>query len=150
MVRGMIAALKLPVWMQDVLITCTGPLTLRYKWAIDKNLPMVCGNVREELVTDSRRGILMGLPTTWFMLCLTHLFWVDYATSAVTDLNERSRLRSRVAICGDDLIAHWPKSVSERYHTVLGECYGVISKSKHYRLEAAGVFTEKVFRVRVQ
>lgn len=33
--------------------------------------------------TKSKRGIMMGIPTTWFLLNLTHMFWIS---EAVRDL----------------------------------------------------------------
>jgi len=54
----------------------------------------------------------MGLPTTWFFLCLVHLFWVDEGIAGVSDLKRKHQLEKRVAICGDDLVSHWPMSVS--------------------------------------
>lgn len=91
----------------------------------------------------------MGLPTTWFFLCLVHLFWVDHATAHL-DLERRLFCRYRVAICGDDLVAHWPRSVVDRYHRVMEKCHVQLSASKHFVLQSAGVFTEKCFRVQTR
>jgi len=134
MVEQIVVSFKLPSWMGDVLFCCTGPLRLRYP--------------KGEIVEETSRGILMGLPTTWFFLCLVHLFWVEEAVATVVKTEHRRMLAHRVAICGDDLVAHWPMSVSQRYHTVLKQCHGIISGGKHFRLKTAGVFTEVCFRVK--
>jgi hypothetical protein len=87
----------------------------------------------------------MGLPTTWFMLNLAHLFWIDYATMGIEE-PIRSRLQQSTAICGDDLLAFWPQKVVDRYHKVLKECHARISPGKHFISSIGrGVFTEKAF-----
>jgi len=59
---------------------------------------------------EIKRGILMGLPTTWFLLNLVHLFWIDEAVSHPKELNsyDCKKLKQATAICGDDLVAFWP------------------------------------------
>jgi len=65
MATGLSIMLDLPKWMDDVLQSCVGPLALEYPDGTK--------------VEGTCRGILMGLPTTWFFLCLVHLFWVEEA-----------------------------------------------------------------------
>jgi len=36
----------------------------------------------------TERGILMGLPTTWFMLNLVHLFWIDETAREMSKISE--------------------------------------------------------------
>jgi hypothetical protein len=84
----------------------------------------------------------MGLPTTWFLLSLVHLFWVEEATLASPEF------RKSAAVCGDDLEAFWPDLVIDRYHMVLNQCGGKISVGKHFVLSRAGCFTEKLFSVK--
>jgi len=55
--------------------------------------------------SQTSRGIMMGLPTSWFFLCLLHFFWIDEACG------RDEILKSRAAVCGDDLVALWPKDV---------------------------------------
>jgi hypothetical protein len=50
----------------------------------------------------------MGLPTTWFLLNLSHLFWID-ETANSAERSLRKAIRYGTAICGDDLVAVWPK-----------------------------------------
>lgn len=87
----------------------------------------------------SKRGILMGLPTTWFFLCLVHLFWIEMAC------DEIPTCRDRAVVCGDDLVAIWPQSVIDKYHGLLGACGAKISSGKHFVFTDSGVFTEKCF-----
>jgi len=84
----------------------------------------------------------MGLPTTWFFLCLVHLFWIDHACA------NQPTYKSRAAVCGDDLVAYWPREVIGRYHDILNQCGGKISAGKHFVFPSAGVFTEKCFKVK--
>jgi len=83
---------------------------------------------------------MMGLPLTWFFLCLVHLFWIEEATRGL-----EKGLAERAAVCGDDLIAHWPRLALDRYHRVLSLCGAKISEGKHFVFEETGVFTEKAF-----
>jgi len=69
----------------------------------------------------------MGLPTTWFMLCLVHLFWIDEATKATKSLFGKKLLSQRAAVCGDDLVAHWPQKTVNAYHKALEASGAVIS-----------------------
>lgn len=72
---------------------------------------------------ETKRGILMGLPTTWFLLNLTHLFWIRESCrlGLGKDLYKRhgERLEHSTAICGDDLLAFWPSMVVDQYHLLL-------------------------------
>lgn len=58
----------------------------------------------------------MGLPTTWVLLNVIHLFWIEEAVSVDPNPIRRNVFRLRAAICGDDLVSHWPLAVSMRYH----------------------------------
>jgi hypothetical protein len=91
----------------------------------------------------TRRGILMGLPTTWFLLCMVHLFWIDEATRGM-----EKGLDGRAAVCGDDLLAHWPQKSINRYHKLLSLCGAKISEGKHFVFNRRGIFTEKPFTLR--
>lgn len=90
----------------------------------------------------------MGLPTTWFMLNLTHLFWINESSKAVVSV-KRYQVQKGVAICGDDLVAFWPEEASARYHELLRECGAKISAGKHYVSSIGrGIFTEKAFTLK--
>lgn len=54
----------------------------------------------------------MGLPTTWVLLNIVHFFWIEEACAVDRDPLRRKVLRLRSAVCGDDLVAHWPRVVS--------------------------------------
>jgi hypothetical protein len=55
----------------------------------------------------------MGMPTTWFLLSLCHLFWIEEACEIAPEF------RRSAAVCGDDLVAFWPQEVIDRYHSLL-------------------------------
>lgn len=120
--------------------------------------PMFCEYPSgEEVITSS--GTLMGLPHTWPLLSMVHLFWVDEATRLYRRdfLSRRGnrpstyppqKLRWRSAICGDDLIAHWPEGLVKCYHHVAELCGASFSEGKHFVVQDRGCFTEKLFKVR--
>jgi hypothetical protein len=90
----------------------------------------------------------MGLPTTWFLLNLVHLFWIDYAVKGAPNKVDQMYLRKSVAICGDDLVAFWPNNVVERYHAIAKACKAEFSSKKHFKSRRGrGVFTESVFQL---
>jgi hypothetical protein len=89
------------------------------------------------------RGILMGLPTTWVLLSLLHLYWWRDAIRA--NLRYRSGLIGRAVICGDDLLAVAPPSVIDRYERNILRCGGELSPGKHSRTSYRGVFLEMLF-----
>jgi hypothetical protein len=55
--------------------------------------------------------------------------------------------RNAAKVCGDDLIAIWPKVVIKRYHQVMSRCGVQISASKHFIEEGSGVFLEETFKL---
>jgi hypothetical protein len=94
----------------------------------------------------TQRGILMGLPTTWFILNLVHLFWIDESVKRSKCRQSEYLLSQSAAICGDDLVAFWPRPVVDRYHELLSACQAKISSGKHYVSNVGrGIFTEEVF-----
>jgi hypothetical protein len=50
----------------------------------------------------SSNGILMGLPTSWAILSLIHLFWIDEVKSTSRTANWRKN--HKFSICGDDAL----------------------------------------------
>lgn len=101
----------------------------------------------------TQRGALMGLPTTWALLCLTHLFWVDEARHAVGRSRSgfaRSPVREREVICGDDLSAWWGSDLVVTYEGLARECGAVFSPGKHLKSDRWGIFTEDCFSVHHQ
>jgi hypothetical protein len=126
-VEGILDAHHRPDWFAVLFRRLTGPQELTWP--------------NGETMTTTR-GILMGLPTTWFLLSLCHLFWVEEAT-AISPGEKHS-----AAICGDDLEAFWSKMVIDRYHTVLNQCGGQISQGKHFVFPRTGCFTEKCFAIK--
>lgn len=86
----------------------------------------------------------MGLPTTWSLLCLVHLFWISESVR-IFPKPERAFLKKRAAVCGDDLVAHWPLRAINLYNETVCRCGGQISVKKHFIVCDAGVFTEECF-----
>jgi hypothetical protein len=94
LVEGVIDGSKeMPFWVKKTMRLSTGSFELSYP---DGSSTATGGPV------ISQRGLLMGLPLTWFFLCLAHFFWIDEATLGDPVLSNRCR------VCGDDLVAHWP------------------------------------------
>lgn len=115
----------------SVLRLLTGPQRLRYG--------------SEEVV--SSRGVLMGLPTSWTVLSLIHLWWIDEVRSTTRD--PYLRKRHRASICGDDALLATTRAGADRYRAVVAACGGEASPGKHYECSLGstrrGVFLEKLF-----
>jgi hypothetical protein len=91
----------------------------------------------------SKRGALMGLPTTWAFLCLANLAWWDLAHNKPTRSHRQPR---KVTICGDDLVGGTSPSAVKEYEARARESGAVFSsKMKHIVTRKGGVFTEEVF-----
>nr|BBV14771.1 RNA dependent RNA polymerase [Barley aphid RNA virus 6] len=90
----------------------------------------------------SRRGILMGLPTTWTILSLIHLFIIEQAFNEVAFVGPRL-----YRICGDDLVAIAPKKVIDSYHRIASACGVKFSAGKHFVSHRYAVFTEVIAKV---
>ncbi|APG77072.1 RNA-dependent RNA polymerase [Beihai narna-like virus 24] len=102
----------------------------------------------------NQRGIMMGLPTTWTILSLVHLYWAEWAWASTVprhiSLSGLPSAAPRTAICGDDLAAVWPTSVVQRYESIVKSCGGQFSAGKHYKSRTYLMFTEEAFRLRVE
>jgi hypothetical protein len=90
----------------------------------------------------STRGILMGLPTTWCLLSIIHLFWWK---EAIRSSSLPRKAWASACICGDDLIAVAPPVVLDRYERLVQICGGELSPGKHMRSKSRGVFLEMLF-----
>lgn len=116
--------LNLPSWARFLYRLCIGPQRLIYP------------DLRKNAL--SQRGALMGLPTTWPLLCLANLAWWHHGRP----LGKVPRVR----ICGDDLVAKARLREIEEYETWAKASGAVFSnRSKHMVLRGGGVFTEEVF-----
>nr|WPR18845.1 MAG: RNA-dependent RNA polymerase [Narnaviridae-like virus 13] len=140
----------LPDWGREVLKLATGPQILDYStaWGPSGDRTPLPGP--DKFI--SRRGALMGLPTTWSLLSLIQMFWADRAWRLVfPNIAARHEpgdpaMTPATVICGDDLAAWWPKQVSDAYEQTVRLCGGVFSVGKHFRSRAVVVFTELLFR----
>jgi len=104
--------------------------------------------------TKTKRGALMGLPSTWFFLCLANLAWWNLAhqqegrrlPSPRPGLTARSGRVRRVTICGDDLVGASSSTIVVRYEVNAIESGAKFSSAmKHIKSRTGGVFTENVF-----
>jgi hypothetical protein len=91
----------------------------------------------------SKRGALMGLPTTWAFLCLANLAWWDIGHRIAHPKGKRP---PKVTICGDDLVGVTSKEGAQEYEKA-ARCSGAVFSSavKHIKSPHGGVFTEEVF-----
>jgi hypothetical protein len=130
---------KFPPWEIEALRRLSGPQDLIYPG--------------EDLPVRTRRGILMGLPTSWALLSLIHLFWWNEATVRAA-AERRVKLRSafaanRFVICGDDGLACTWRDVSSGYLSIVRACGGESSSGKHFTATGAlrprAVFLERLY-----
>lgn len=111
----------------------------------------------------SKRGILMGLPITWAILSLVHLFWWDYAiriTCEVTRSNLSESFRNnRFSICGDDALFIGTRAVADAYKDIVSACGGSTSPGKHFECspleirgstKLRGVFLERLYQFNLE
>lgn len=100
----------------------------------------------------SVRGILMGLPLSWFILNLTNLFCADSAIADVRRALSHGGVtigRQPFRVCGDDLFSVWhPKCVATYEKNIRETGMRFSSAAKHLRSSTYGVFTEKIFSMK--
>lgn len=109
-----------------------------------------------ESTETTKRGILMGLPCTWAILSLIHLWWWDEAVRGVA-LEKRVSLdtafkENRYVICGDDALFVGWSATAERYKEIIRSCGGEPSPGKHFESRGKrlrGVFLERLFEFTV-
>jgi hypothetical protein len=127
----------------DCLRLITGPQVIRY--------PPSSGIAE----FTSQRGILMGLPTSWAILSIIHLFWWNRSIKSASlesrfPLKDAFRL-NRFAICGDDALFIGQDLVAQHYKLVVAQSGGSVSPGKHYEVSLTnsptlrGVFLERLF-----
>lgn len=120
----------------DVLRALTGPQDLLYP-------------SRGEEAVRTSRGILMGLPTSWCILSLIHLYWLDVAKGAALEAAGRRKPRIRFAICGDDALLSTNVEGAAAYKQIVSDCGGIPSAGKHYECASGGlrraVFLERLY-----
>jgi hypothetical protein len=93
---------------------------------------------------ETRRGLLMGLPTTWCLLSLIHLYWWRSSRDAVFP-HPSKRVRCAASICGDDLVAVAVPHIADIYESVVKECGGELSRGKHARTRKRGIYLEQLW-----
>jgi hypothetical protein len=98
-----------------------------------------------ESPTRSQRGLLMGLPCTWALLTLAHLFWWKRALRKATRSEAAAREQSAVFACfGDDALIVAEDTVLDAYEATVKEGGMEISPGKHCRSSRYGIFLENL------
>jgi len=137
-VSGLEDSGKVPAWEIEVLRVLTGPQDLVYPDG-------------DQVRTS--RGILMGLPTSWALLSLIHLWWWNdsvrlEAAERRVKLGDAFRA-NRFMTCGDDGLACCWTGVSSRYSLLVRACGGAESPGKHFVVDRSvrprAVFIERLF-----
>jgi len=129
--------------METVFLACIGPQELCWP-DLDKTSTSI-----------TSQGIMMGLPTTWPLLCLVQLFWAEDAWNRAiwsevpgTKWSPGDpRSTPGTAICGDDLLGHWPERVIACYNNNVTSSGGILSPGKHVKSAKYAIFTEEVYRL---
>lgn len=158
--------------MKRVLMRSVGPQRLTYQkklgWdtVIDENgkSRRVRKVVEQQVV--SVRGVLMGTPLAWPLLCLTHMWLIDTLDGLydITDSwkqiklvgqrpenlltfggDQGLRLAPTPAVCGDDLLALRPQVWVDDYNRKMVSIGGKLSKGKHIMSKVGCVFTEEIW-----
>jgi hypothetical protein len=111
-----------------------------------------------DLVTSG--GCLMGLPTSWALLSLVHLFWwTDSVKAAARESRTAHRVafaRNRFSVCGDDGLAAVEAPVEVHYGRVVSACGAAPSAGKHFVVSpgpdssARAVFLERLYEFSVE
>lgn len=140
-VDGLEASGRLTPLEIEILRVLTGPQCLEYP----------------ELGLDpitSARGILMGLPTSWCVLSLIHLYWLDVSKKVALQEAGRRKPRIRSAICGDDAKLATTVAGAAAYAACITECGGSPSLGKHYECSSGPVrrcvFLERLYEYSVK
>jgi len=95
----------------------------------------------------------MGLPTSWCLLSLIHLWWMDEVAS--TSRSRALRAAHKFHICGDDALLATTLRGSVRYKELVRLCGGLPSEGKHFESvpgpsgNLRGVFLERLFSMSV-
>jgi hypothetical protein len=140
MINGLEASGKVTPMEVQVLRVLSGPQKILY--------PSLGG-----LEVISSRGILMGLPTSWAMLSLLHLFWWEDSIAQVAGTLRLSRKsvksRNRYAICGDDSLFCGTVEVAHQYSRLIESTGGLPSEGKHFecrrQTRPRAVFVERLY-----
>jgi hypothetical protein len=106
---------------------CTGPQSV--SWPGD------------EAPSVTRRGILMGLPTTWALLNLVHLFWWKESLRIASDTTSKNAVFS---MFGDDALISAEEPVIKAYNSMIESCGGKLSEGKHAVSSTRAVFLERL------
>lgn len=133
-VDGLADSGKLSSLEIEVLRVLTGPQLLEYP---GEGAPVL-----------SQRGILMGLPTSWAVLSLIHLYWLDFAKHTALACRKRTP-RIRASICGDDALLSTTVEGAAAYRQIVVDCGGKPSEGKHYESTSGhlrrAVFLERLY-----
>jgi hypothetical protein len=133
---------------QDAFAGALDEVALRLRWSEDFSLVahLLVGPQRisddftgEEFVTD--RGALMGLPSTWGLLCL-----LNVGAAAAASLRVEGTFPKKLAICGDDLAAEWRKATAAEYRRIGRGIGMVFSKNTDFQSKSLLCFTEEFWR----
>jgi hypothetical protein len=91
----------------------------------------------------SKRGCLMGLPLSWFILSLVNLWAAE--TSCRLAIGDRKGVEDyfRLAICGDDLVSIMPKLAQWHYQNLITRVGSGLSAGKHLESDRLLMFTEQ-------
>jgi len=134
LVGGIIDSWGLPPFLSEAFRLCTGPVNLQ---------------VDDAVSVRTRRGILMGLGTSWPILSLYNLWLYEKAwTRSGMRRCWSKRFRGMVRTVGDDLLGLIPQSVSDCYTSNLVETGGSPSFGKDLSSKTTGVLVEQAVRRR--
>lgn len=99
---------------------------------------------------ETKRGCLMGLPLSWFVLNLCNLWAAEEGTRYAISLigapgrEAREHRYMRVAVCGDDLAAVMPLVGHPVYRDRIERIGSSLSKGKHLVSRKLMLFTEQM------
>lgn len=119
----------------EVLRLSTGPQLCT--WVFDKDIPGI-KETRVQALTS--RGVLMGIPTSWSILNLVHLFWWSEAKKVVSN----SAAKVAFSCFGDDGLVVAPLTVIKEYNRLIVATGGELSEGKHALSKTRGVYLEHI------
>lgn len=139
--------------IRDAGLLLLGPMVLTTRKEASKERQFVKADGLVEGEVETKRGVLMGSPLSWSILCFTQFYAAECARLAPNlpqhwkEGRAKSNWGTTYSICGDDLVALWHPACVQRYEKIMQQLGYKFSEGKHLLSRRGGVFLENLFLV---